>query len=956
MPSTGLALKRRPLRLESLEERRLMALVPELVADIALPGYGSEPSPRLVTDDALYFVASTPRPRLFVSDGTDSGTVQLTPDDVYSSSNESFVWLDGRFYFLANRVGESAKIWSSDGTPSGTQVEPIPVPNGSDLHLVGQVNGRLLYVHRGESDFELWSHAIDEEPQRLMQLPYGFSPSQFPRINLDDELVFALPISGNSSDLWKTDGTPLGTSLLSADAETVRLEANANLVALEGAAYFVGHRSDVGTEIWRYNGELQAVTDLNSDQGYYISRSLWVAHDVIYSQIDFSTGFPSGIWKFDGEFDGMQWIAPHPFHSLKRLIGVGDQLVAEAGSFSNISTLYGLDLQTADWQTLASDVNPILAPFANQLTYVNGSYLWMTDGTVAGTQNTGLPYVTRPLAAVGDKLAIAQHQGFWGAEFAVWALGASEPLFARDLNPSTWHSEPWQMTSAGDFIYTVATDYLTGGYNLWKLDPVHRTGVSIAPFSSNRLKDCGRLELIHPDSFLQTVGDDLYFASDFGKELWYTDGTPEGTALLRKFEQRIEWMNDIGGTLVFDVTDAEHGRELWTSDGTPEGTRIVADMNAGPESFVRDYVYLADEAVVFKAHDGRLWRSDGTQEGTYALTDFGVAVTFWSQPTYLEGQIYFRSGDQVYRTDGTIPGTIRILPNFPVTEVIAEFGEMIATESRQYLWSRGVGGRKVWWTSDNGATMHFVAELPAGTAVRYSDHHAVFGEVVLFPVSNFEYYRTDGTAEGTYRLPAVERAENGFFQSVEFLEVQGQLLYQKDNRLWRSDGTVEGSYPITDPFTVLGAGSQKPSYIAHHHRLFATTGVPAPGMEVYEMVSQPGDTNFDGQVDLTDLNEVRNHFGETGNVLGDSNGDGVVDLEDLNAVRNNFGAGGATSSTVAPGVGRPGKAIGLHLAAATSHETSAAWQDMLFVSDTASASQKTTAKRLKALDRVFASL
>jgi hypothetical protein len=55
---------------------------------------------------------------------------------------------------------------------------------------------------------------------------------------------------------------------------------------------------------------------------------------------------------------------------------------------------------------------------------------------------------------------------------------------------------------------------------------------------------------------------------------------------------------------------------------------------------------------------------------------------------------------------------------------------------------------------------------------------------------------------------------------------------------------------------------------------------------------QPGDTNGDGQVDLADLNNVRNHFGEAGpNVVGDTNGDQVVDLVDLNAVRNFFGAG-----------------------------------------------------------------
>lgn len=63
----------------------------------------------------------------------------------------------------------------------------------------------------------------------------------------------------------------------------------------------------------------------------------------------------------------------------------------------------------------------------------------------------------------------------------------------------------------------------------------------------------------------------------------------------------------------------------------------------------------------------------------------------------------------------------------------------------------------------------------------------------------------------------------------------------------------------------------------------------------------PGDTNGDGNVDLNDLNNVRNNFGTAGPV-GSTPGDafpfdGNVDLDDLNGVRNNFGtiSGGAAA-------------------------------------------------------------
>ncbi len=80
------------------------------------------------------------------------------------------------------------------------------------------------------------------------------------------------------------------------------------------------------------------------------------------------------------------------------------------------------------------------------------------------------------------------------------------------------------------------------------------------------------------------------------------------------------------------------------------------------------------------------------------------------------------------------------------------------------------------------------------------------------------------------------------------------------------------------------------------------------GTVEYGSLGQLGDTDDDGDVDLSDLNNVRNHFGATG--LGDTDGDNDVDLTDLNNVRNNFGASGAQA------VPEPGSlALGLMLLA-----------------------------------------
>lgn len=78
---------------------------------------------------------------------------------------------------------------------------------------------------------------------------------------------------------------------------------------------------------------------------------------------------------------------------------------------------------------------------------------------------------------------------------------------------------------------------------------------------------------------------------------------------------------------------------------------------------------------------------------------------------------------------------------------------------------------------------------------------------------------------------------------------------------------------------------------------FVTGGTPGTDDQL------PGDANQDGQVDIEDLNLVRERFGQPGE--GDVNGDGIVDLEDLNEVRNSIGLSNNPPPLTTPSRVRP---------------------------------------------------
>ena len=77
-----------------------------------------------------------------------------------------------------------------------------------------------------------------------------------------------------------------------------------------------------------------------------------------------------------------------------------------------------------------------------------------------------------------------------------------------------------------------------------------------------------------PFEFTEVGGLTFFVATtDKGQELWKTDGTQDGTSLVKDINpgsigSRPYSLTNVGGTLYFVANDGSHGRELWKSDGT----------------------------------------------------------------------------------------------------------------------------------------------------------------------------------------------------------------------------------------------------------------------------------------------------------------------------------------------------------------------------------------------------
>src|SRR4051794_5204707 len=116
----------------------------------------------------------------------------------------------------------------------------------------------------------------------------------------------------------------------------------------------------------------------------------------------------------------------------------------------------------------------------------------------------------------------------------------------------------------------------------------------------------------------------------------------------------------------FFATD-ENGYELWRTDGTPEGTRMVRDIAAGPISSITEpyqRMVVSGDYVYFWASDSgsyaeNLWRSDGTATGTLRLTNLDDNHALGPVAAIgAHGAIFSdRYGHNLFVTDGSTEGT-----------------------------------------------------------------------------------------------------------------------------------------------------------------------------------------------------------------------------------------------------------------------------------------------------------
>ncbi|MFO0899513.1 MAG: ELWxxDGT repeat protein [Pirellulales bacterium] len=913
-------------RFEPLEDRCLLSITPELVKDINTTEAGSWPNWLTEMGGVAYFSADSQEGLgLWRTDGTAEGTHRIAN---VGTGNDDFAAVGQQLYFVGHDPVHGTELWVTDGAESGTRLvrDISPGWQSSDLSALTAVGDLVFFVANDlEAGSELWrSDGTEAGTFRVRDIRPGVEGSS-PEELFDYRglAAFVADDGEHGRKAWVSDGTGGGTRMieLAEGAGSAFLYPSRSFAVLNDGLYFVD-RGPFSNSIWRYDVESGAEPVLP-----VVSAQLVTAPD--YLLVVF------GDWQSGGSmsrFDGQAVVPLLEFPAFS-VGGVSDFTIVGGDLYFMLDRSPGRELWRTDGTAQGTalvttfDGGGLLFAAAARLYYLeqsNGAVkLWATNGAtsdfapVRQFARDPVPSDHRRGVALGSQLLFLADEGLTGPELWCSDGSAAGTRLIANLALQTNNS-------------------LVFGKRLQVGDSQHlqsRVGVRWRPQGQTVLPGRTIRQLAERDQrALRQVNDarEPVFCVHRPAGVGGADGTEAGTYRVHRFAagfgaDKYARLTAAGKHLLFFDSEPSTGMELWTSDGTEAGTRIVKDVRPGPLSSNDgdSGIVAADLGIVyFVADDGvsgaELWRSDGTVEGTQLVVDL-VSGSRGANPSQLAswgGRVFFLAEvgahTGLWSTNGSVEGTALIVevnsgdgPWYPRDFTLA--GDYM------YLLAENSKFQPVLWRTDGttGGTVPVRAiGLPGSNAREHGEVLAMGGELYFLGddgISGKELWRSDGTPNGTELV--ADLATGPFASVILGLSVISEsLFFTADSPagriLWRTDGSQGGTVSLGVPVFwdhVAGLG----------RKLIISSSSGPFGYEPFSLTPPPGDTNYDGFVDLTDFGRLKATFGATGaSLAADFDVNGVVDLGDFGLLKENFGrpgsaSGGAWAAKTEPAVAWP---------------------------------------------------
>lgn len=405
------------------------------------------------------------------------------------SGNANPNWLNslnGQLYFVAEDGTGYKRIFKSDGTDAGT----ISISSNIQADNLVLMNGTLFYS--------------------------GSTPAAF-----------------LNTELWKTDGTEAGTSLVKeirpGTTGASSGSSPSRLTVVGSTLFFRANNGVNGQELWKSDGTEAGtvmVKDINPGSGNGAPEYFTTVGNLLFFQAN------------DGVHGNELWVSDG----------------TEAGTFMLKDLKEGSN----------GSILTFLRNVGGKL-YVNAnSQLWISDGTEAGT--TMLLNSNSEAMADINGMAFFASSGGMNIGPELWKSDGTVDgtVLVKDIHDGSVGSYPSGFVNVNGTAFFYANDGTSfgGGPELWKSDGTSEGTV--------RVKDIRPGDMGSNPGLMGQIDDIVYFSANdgnYGVELWKSDGTEEGTVMAGDInpsgDSNPSRIFKAGDIIYFMANDGTHGNELW---------------------------------------------------------------------------------------------------------------------------------------------------------------------------------------------------------------------------------------------------------------------------------------------------------------------------------------------------------------------------------------------------------
>jgi trimeric autotransporter adhesin len=628
----------------------------------------------------------------WVTDGTPSGTHPLA--DLHPGAESTRIASsrvrDDKLLFVTLEADNSQRLWVTDGSTAGTQRISPPLKQisfASGFH-------DLFTADDGSHGVELWRTDGTASGTRLVR---DFCPGSCsgagPVTTVGGRSFLPLSDTAHGSEPGITDGTASGTRVIANLCRGKCSSAPSGFVGFRNEIVFAAQDTAGRRELWRTNGTYKGTSPITTFRSRSAEPFPW-----------FVVGGSLLFLANDGVHGRELWTTGGAPANTRLLRDIG----RSAGASSSPREIVG----TEDGAVFVADDG-------------NGSQVWESDGTAAGTQAR--------TALTGDSTASGgtsiSHLTRWrGQDYFVarragrTELRVSSGIPGDDVAIATLGGSCHLLQGAGNYLYFFRAE--EGSRGLWRTDG---TAAGTAMIQPGIAQDCYRSPQMA--AFLGK----LFFRGS-GGYLWETDGSTAGTVLAVEYPDVAE-LTPAGRYLFFTTRGSSGPPWLAVLDGVSRlPSRFVKSSSFG----IPERTAIGDR-LLFVAESGNLWVSDGTDGGTQPLTTVFSPISYVQDLTTSGSLVFFSAktvaqGRELWASDGTAAGTRMVVDLEPGPMSALPFGPNMTPVPGGVVFgaAQGATGLEVWQSDGTAHGTVLVGDIEPGAASSYARNFATAADGTVF--------------------------------------------------------------------------------------------------------------------------------------------------------------------------------------------------------------------------------